>query len=827
MKISLNWIKEFVDIPAKYSPKELAELLTLRTCEVEGYEDQGRGLEGVVVGQMLEFHKHPNADKLNVAKVDIGRKEPLNLIFGQMVKMNMGDKIPVAVAPTVLPTGTEIVARDMRGVKSEGMLCLEQELGFKEEGVSILYFPHTKPGTPLTEALGMSDVLLDIDNKSLTHRPDLWSHYGMAREFAAFLGKKLKDFVAKNPNPPKNGAKVKVTVASKVAPTPRRGVQPVASPRLGLGDILKRFMAVIITDVRVEESPTWIKNRLMAVGMRPVNNIVDITNYVMLELGQPMHAFDRRTVENDHLSVRFAKPGEVITTLDHKPRQLSPEDALVTNGEKALGIAGVMGGANSEITPQTTEIILEAATWNPIMIRKTAQRHGLRTDAAQRFEKSLDPEFNGIAFHRACELIRKICPDAKMAGPVTDFYPQKAKPISVLLETARVSKKIGVELSEAEMTKHLKALQFGVKKAKKGFLKVEVPTFRATKDVSIEEDLVEEVARMYGYEKIAPVLPQLPIKLPRENRQRQLKHRARQVLSLGLGFNETTHYSFYGAQEVQKCLLPESLHLQVQNPLTEDQTHLRISMLPNILKSVAVNLHSRSAFKLYEVGRTYVKEMGKKPPHSGAQPEASFFPREEKFICGVVVRPAGKKEIFYDALGSATEFLNQFHMKARVDAAETPPPYAHPAKCASLKIDNKEVVAVYEVHPLVLKNFGIDVPVAAFELNFTRFAALQKDEFQYRPLARFPGIEIDVSVLVPQKTTTREVQELIRKTNQPLITHISLRDIFEDKNLGEGKKSLTFRILLQSPDRTLTDAEMKQTQDVLGKALAGRGFIIR
>ncbi|MBI2639108.1 phenylalanine--tRNA ligase subunit beta [Candidatus Peregrinibacteria bacterium] len=798
MKVSLNWIKEFVDIPAKYSAKMLADLLTLRTCEVEGYEDQGRGLEGVVIGEMLKFSKHPNADKLNVAKVDIGRKEPLNLIFGQMVTMHIGDRIPIAVAPTVLPTGLKIEAKDLRGVRSEGMLCLEQELGMKETGVSLLYFPKTKPGTPLAEALGLNDVIFEIDNKSITHRPDLWGHYGMAREFAAFLGKKLKSFVARTPGRlTGSGPKAKVDIAKK--------------------EIAARFLATIVFGIKVEESPQWLKNRLLAVGMRPVNNIVDITNYVMLELGQPLHAFDRRVVENDHFVIRYAKSGEVTTTLDHKKRQLSTEDALVTNGDTVLGIAGVMGGLNSEITPKTTDIILEVATWNPIMIRKTAQRHGLRTDAAQRFEKSLDPEITGIAFHRAVELILKICPTAKLAGPVTDVYPRKYKPVSVLLNIAQVNKKIGVDISEKEMAAHLKALEFAVGKAKKGFLKITVPSFRATKDINIEDDLVEEIARMHGYEKIPPILPMLPIKLPIENRERVLKHRTRQIFSMGLGFTEVSLYSFYGAPEVRKALLPEELHMRLENPLTEDQTHLRISLLPNMLKSAAVTLYSRDNLKLYEIGRTYIKEK-------------EYFPREEKFITGVIARSETTKqsqEIFYNALGALQAFLDQFGAKVRIDVAQTLPPYAHPSKCAAAKSAGQEIATIYEVHPQVLKNFGIESSVAAFEINFSRLVAVGQTQHAYHSLPRFPGIEIDISVLVPKLTPVREALELIRKTDQQLIANVSLIDIFEDKSLGADKKSFTFRVLLQSPDRTLTDEEMKQIQQRIFSALQGSGFVIR
>ncbi|MBP9718826.1 hypothetical protein KBD59_06065, partial [Candidatus Gracilibacteria bacterium] len=496
MKISLNWIKDFVDFPAvSYSIKELAELLTIRTCEVEEYayvNPAMMGLENIVIGEVVEFKKIEGSEKLHLAHVDIGRGEPLQLIFGSMLEMQVGARVPVAVAPTKLPTGIEVTEKTIMKVKTGGMLCLDQELGLKKDGVSIMYFPETKPGTkfidavreqqqkkfahivigkvvslekhpnadrlnvvqvdvgtrhlqivcggqnlvpemlvavalegavtrsddgetmeikkvtirgtesngmicaeseiglpvmtpqngvciadmalilkkmklpkapagtPLFEALNTVDIVFDIDNKSLTHRPDLWSHYGMAREFAAMLGQKLKPFVAKV-NHREDGVKVKVECPQ---------------------DLASRFMSVIITGIKVKDSPEWMKQRLTAAGMRPVNNIVDITNYVMLELGHPLHAFDRRVVENDSFVIRTAQQGETLETLDHKNRALNTEDMLVTNGPKALGLAGVMGGLNSEITNDTTEIILEVACWNPIKIRKTSQRHSLRSDAA-------------------------------------------------------------------------------------------------------------------------------------------------------------------------------------------------------------------------------------------------------------------------------------------------------------------------------------------------------------------------------------------------------------------------------------------------------------
>lgn len=965
MKISLNWIREFVDIPAHLSTKELSELLTLRTCEVEGHEEVDEtfaGLEGVVVGEIVAFEKIPNTEKLHKALVNIGREKPIQLIFGAMIEMKVGNRVPVAVAPTTLPTGLKIDSKMIRGVLTEGMLCLDQELGLAKEGVSIQYFPGIAPGTPFAKAykerqakvltnvvvgkilelkrhpnadrlnvaqvdlggaggttplsggqagaktqivcggqnleVGMlvavalpgaetladnelmkikaakirgeesngmicaeeeiglpkitkhpaevvianmtevckhfdlptpkagtpladvlagtakgNDILLEVDNKSLTHRPDLWGHYGMAREFAAFLGKKLKPFVAKNPT-------FKATGKDKGAVI-KVETQDVT--------IMKRFLTQAITGIKIEPSPSFLQKRLRALGMRPINNIVDISNYVMLELGYPSHTFDRRTVENDHFVVRFAKNGEELETLDHKKRKLSAEDILVTNGKRALGMAGTMGGLNSEITDDTTEVIVEVGNWDPVLVRKMSQRHSLRTDAATRFEKALDPEIAGVAFHRVVELILNICKGARLAGPATDYYPKPAKPVTIELDIAATQSKIGAPISEKDMTEYLKGLEFGVTKStKKGFLKVTVPTFRATKDVSIEDDLVEEVARMYGYEKLAPLLPSLPIRLPIPNKERTLKYSVRNILSLGLGFTETSRHSFYGKREIEMTMLtdksgaPLPAHVTLANPLTQDQTHMRISLLPNLLTAVAANLNMGDSLNFYEIGRTYIKT-------------SEFFPREEKFVCGLIAKKSAAKkkssndnETFYEILGVLHTFLKNFHApKYYVREGQTPPPYAHPSKCAEFACGKDVIAIVYDVHPQVLKNFGIKADCSAFELNFTKLAMLGTQEATYAPLPKFPGIELDVSVLVEKTTPVREILELVKKSGGEFLKTVKLLDTFEDKSLGENKKSLTVRAMLQSDERTLTDEESKQAETTIKASLTHSGFVIR
>ncbi len=804
MKISLNWIKEFVNIPAKYSAKELAELLTLRTCEVESCKDQGAGLEGVVVGKMLEFSKHPNADKLHVAKVDIGREKPLQLIFGQMVKMNIGDMIPVAVAPTKLPTGIEIVAKDLRGVRSEGMLCLEQELGFKETGISILYFPNTKPGTPLAEALGLNDIIFEIDNKSLTHRPDLWGHYGVAREIAAITGEKLL--------PPSSRKRGKRGPLGVVAPPPAWPIE-VKDKKL-----CPRYIGVVLENIKIEQSPPWLADRLKAIGYRSINNIVDAANYVMAETGQPLHAFDADKIEKG-IIVRTAKNGEVIKTLDGVERKMTEEMLVIADHKKPVAIAGVMGAANSEISETTTKIILESANFHPSSVRKTALKLGLRTEAVQRFEKSLDPHLAEQAMDRLCEIILEICPSARVASPKIDIKNFDDKKTVVHINLKKVFSKIGDEIPTSKVVSILESLEFKTTILPENRLKIEIPTFRATKDISIEDDIVEEIARMYGYENIEARLPDMPIKLPIENRERVLKHSARQILALGLGFNEVYNYSFYSLGDIKKCLLPEELHIKVQNYLSEDQTHLRVSLVPNILKNIALNLKNFDHFKLFEIGRTY-------------EDLQEYFPIEEKKICAAIVQNGSVGTgPFYQAKGALESFFNIFSIAGlEMRKGESLCPYAHPGRYAAYynKQNDVEIARVFELHPLVARNYGLhDYKIAVFEINFTKLAALKQKEKRYKPLPKFPGIIFDISFLIEKTRPVGDLKKSLENCDKNLIQEVKLFDIYEGPNIPNDKKSLAFQIHLQASDRTLTDEEMKAVQKHIFNAVEKAGGQMR
>ena len=809
MNISLDWISDFVDL-GKTTPAEIGTLLTRHTAEVEGVLDLAKPYDKMVVGEVLELKKHPGADRLNLVQVDIGEKEPVQVVCGGQ---NLKPGLKVAVA---LPGAwckwhgegepVQLSETKIRGEASFGMICAGEEIGLSSdnpEGATEVRIcdlstvsdeaTKAKPGTPLAKALGKSGALIEIDNKSLTHRPDLWGHYGIARELAATLGTKLQPL-------------------DKLVKVPAAKGKTVVTVDIQDKTLCPRFSSVIVTGIKIEESPQWMKSRLQAAGMNAHNNIVDITNYVMLELGQPMHAYDRETI-GDTLKVRFAKKDEKLLTLEGGEHVLTAEDPVITNGaDQAIGLAGVKGGLHSGIRNETTELVLEAAAFDPIVVRKAAVRHGLRTDASQRFEKNLDPTLTELAIQRAVNLIMELCPGAKLEGPIQTVGTWKPVKKTITIDPARLCSKIGVDIETTEIIRILESLEFDVEKdAKK--LTVTVPSHRATRDVSIEEDLVEEVARIYGYDKIAPVLPRLPTSLPMENMERELKHKARGIFAGNLGFTEVMTYSFYGKDRMEKCGLDEKEHIRVMNPLSSDQTHMRTTLTPNLLAVIADNAREKYSISIFEIGHTY-REVG------------HFMPEEQKRITAAV---AQKGETFYAAKGTLEGFLKHFGVdKYELFPTKNPLPYAHPKKSLDLVVRGKTVGVLFSAHPATLKSFDIAMNVSLFSINFSALVAAGIAPKRFTALPKFPGMDFDVSVLVKDRQTVESLEETIRKADkEKLVRAIELFDTYTGKGIPEGHKSLSFRIQIRHDEHTLTDVEFQTLQKAVFDALAKQGANVR
>lgn len=804
MLISLNWLKEFVNLPENLDPKELATELTIKTAEVDSVINEAESFENIVVGQILEITPHPNADKLRVTKVSLG-KENCQIVCGGS---NLREGMYVAIAKPGSKVrwhgAGDLITLErtkIRDVESDGMICAGSEIGVpdptaKEKEILDLSAMKTTPGTPLSELLQKNDVIFEFDNKALTHRPDLWGHYGIAREIAVLTGAKLKP-VKSAVKIPTKGEQIEVEVKDE--------------------KLCPRYCGLIIENVKVGPSPDWLQKKLKATGHGTHNNIVDVTNYVMLELGQPMHAFDKAKI-NKGIVVRTAKKGEMIPCLDDKIRELNEHMLIIADHEKPVAIAGVIGGANSEIGSFTTSIILESANFNSSSVRKTSTKFMLRTDAVQRFEKGLDPHLCELSIKRAAELILEICPEAKIAGPITDISNFSTTPLKIALDTEMARSKIGADISDKQMKEILESLEFEVKAGtKKGIFEVTVPTFRANKDVKIEDDIVEEIARIFGYGNIPATLPSLPTKLPEENTERFKKHRARELLSFGLGFDEVSNYSFYGKNEIERCLMKEEGHVKLLNYLSEDQTHMRTSMTPNLLKNLQHNVKNFDELRIYEIGRTY-KEIGQ------------FMPLEEKKIVGAILLKGKSDAPFYEAKGVLETIFKKFEIAAPhpakgMDCA----PYAHPNKAITYIDQHGQTLGkVFMLHPIVAKNHDLEnYSIGIFAVNFTELMKLTPNEKKYKKIGRFPSIEFDVSVLVDANIEIQTLKETIAKAEKHLITDVALFDIYQGQGIPSDKKAVAFKITLQAEDRTLTDNEMTETQKFVFKNLEELGGVIR
>ena len=802
MYVSLNWLKDFVDIPEGISPDELGQLITKKTAEIEGFVDEKTKFNNMCVGLIEKIEAHPDADSLKVCQVNVGN-EVVQIVCG-------GDNIYEGMYCAVTLPGSmvrwhgegelvEIKKTKLRGVESYGMIAAASELDLPDENetehgvMDIKNAP--QPGTPLSEYFEKDDIIFEFDNKSLTHRPDLWGHYGIARELAALLNTKLKPFTPKV-EIPTSGETVDVDIQDQ--------------------SLCPRYVGLRISGVKVAPSPQWLADRLKAIDHGLYNNIVDVTNYVMEEVGQPMHAFDARQI-NGGIIVKRAKNGEKFTDLKENEHELTDEMLVIADHKQNVALAGIIGGENSKIAEDTTDIILEAANFHPSNVRRTSVKLGVRTDSVQRFEKSLDPKNAMTAILRAAELILQICPEAKIAGPLTDINNSKDQEKTIKLSVSKTASKIGVELDAKTITELLTKLEFDVSEIDQDTLAVIVPSFRATKDVNIADDLTEEVARLYGYDNIPAVIPTLPARLPSENHTRKSEHKLRKILSYGLGYTESYNYSFYGKKELENCLIPDENHVLLQNYLSEDQTHMRISMIPNLVKNLQENIKHFESFKIYELGHTYT-EIGE------------FFPLEENHCTGAIVSKEKGNDNFYQAVKAVETIFSElklanFKIQKGIEAA----PFAHPNKADTFMNQKGQTLAkLFVLHPSVAKNHNLENhQVAIFDINLTTVLEQPKKTVKYKTINRYPSIDLDISVVIDSDVEVGTLLSAIQKASKQLISNVALFDIYEGEHVEAGKKAVAFKVTLQAADRTLTDNDMAEVQTNIFKNLEKLGGFIR
>ena len=798
MYLSLNWLQDYVKIPKGVTAEELATRLSLHTVEVEKVEKQSDKFGKVVVGRILEVRKHPNADRLQLAEVEVGGKQPLHIVCGAP-NIAPDQLVPVALVGALLPNGLEIKKAEVRGETSEGMLCAPDELGLGDDHSGILILEgKAKVGQPLAKYLGLDDVVLEVDNKSLTNRPDLWGHLGMAREISAFLETKFTDY---KPN-------------HKLFAKPTKGFSIEA--KVEDTQLCQRYMAVGIENVTIAPSPDWLQQRLIAVGSRPINNVVDITNYVMLELGQPLHAFDKERL--DRIVVRRAKSGEQMETLDGQKRELTNEMLVIADSSKPVALAGVMGGANSEINDNTKNIVIESANFDFVSIRKTSGKLALRTESSMRFEKALDPYLAETAIARATELILKVCPSAKVATELVDVFPAKKKDLDVIkLDLAWLNSMIGEDFKAERVISILESLGFGVKQDKEA-LAVTVPTWRATKDVSIREDLAEEVARIYGFNNIKTVMPLVAMLPPEKNEERDLERQVRELLAFGTGLFEVYNYSFVGEEQLKKLFIDTSTHLRLVNPLASHQTMMRQSLLPNLVDAVKTNQPRYKDFGLFEIGSIYLdlpSEVNK-----DSQPGESL-PYQEKRL-GLVMASDNTADLLRRVKGALEYLTESLNLHISWQPNEITPNWSDKARYADIAVNGKVIGWVGQLDVKVAKSLGIKKATVVAEVSLRHLLALAKKQGHglYQEFEKFPPLVRDLAFVVNEKILYSEISQEILKFN-PLIKQAELFDVFQGGKLGEENKSLAFHVTYQA-DRTLTGEEVDKVQAKLLERMAER-----
>ncbi len=801
MYLSLDWLKDLVNIPKSVTPEELGVKLTMHTVEIDAVEKQSEKFAKVVVGKVLQAEKHPNADKLFLTKVDVGDKQ-LDIVCGAP-NVEAGQLVPVALPGAVLPNGVEIKKAKVRGEVSRGMICAEDELGLGEDHAGIMVLDKkAKEGQSLAEYFKMNDILFEVDNKSITNRPDLWGHFGIAREIATFLNTKKTSLF-------------KVLEKGEVKLKDQGKDLDI---KIEDSDLCSRYIGLQIDNIKVEESPEWLQKRLTAVGMRPINNIVDITNYVMLELGQPMHAFDSNLVNS--IVVRRAKDRETITTLDGEERPLDKNMLVIADKDKPIAIAGVMGGENSEVNNNTTSIILESANFEPYQVRKTAQVLGLRTEASMRFEKSLDPHLAEQAMARCYELIKKICPEARAGSSLTDVSKDKNKDNKFNLNTGPIEldlnwlmQRIGEKLEEEKIIDILSKLGFGMErdKEKEQVLKVSIPTWRATKDISIPEDLLEEVVRIYGFDNLIPKMPLVEMRMPATNKERNIERRIKTILSQGAAMTEVYNYAFTNEEKLQKLNIDPNFYIKLANPISNHHTLLRQNLINNLLDNIKTNQAKFSHIKLFEIGSVFLNfsgEVNKDDKQEGK------LPYQETRLG--MVEALEKQDPFNKIKGRIEYLLSGLGLETEFDVSDAEIDWGQREVIASIKVKDREIGIVYLLDDKVLKSLGIKKKVAGAEIKLSELnkIILNTPNLSYEHENKFPSLQRDLAFVVDVKVLYNDIKKEIENFDE-LIKSVELFDVYQGEKIGKNKKNLAFHINYQAADRTLQSEEVDKVQSKL------------
>lgn len=786
MKASVEWLKEYSDIDV--DSIKLGDILTMTGSKVETIDQLGNDIKNVVVGKILEIGKHPDADKLVVTKVDVGT-EKLQIVTGAN-NIKEGDIVPIAKDGSELPNGVKIKTGKLRGIESCGMMCSVGELNLSiadypgqiEHGIMILDKNLEKElGKDIVEVLHLKEDIIDFEITS--NRPDCLSIEGLGRETAASLNKPFK-------NPRKNIDEMQVETKQEL-----EGLKvDIEAP-----DLCYRYVARMVKNVKIASSPEWMVRRLKACGVRSINNIVDITNYVMLEMGQPMHAFDINSIEGKHITVRRAKNGEKITTLDEQERELDENNLVIADDKKAVAIAGVMGGLNSEIEADTKTVVFESAVFYGGNVRKTAKKVGLRTESSSRFEKGLSAENALRAANRAVELVELLGAGKAVEGKI-DVYPNKQKINQIPFDVSRINSLLGTNLSKQEMIAILEKLDIKVENDL-----VIAPYFRM--DLEFVADIAEEIGRFYGYDKLDTTLIKADTTLGIRNKEQNIKKKVKEVL-VNSGVSEIYTYGFVSQKDLELSNISEEIKkyaITIQNPLSDEYKLMRPSTIPSMMQTLATNANKKNQnVKLFDLSRNY-KNM-KQEVENGEVPL-----QEEILTIGMY----GEDVDFYSLKGMVENILEAISINHYEVEKESKNASYHPGRCANLKVGMDVIATLGEVHPEVLDNYTINKRAYLAEINITKLVKYARSNKKYIEVPKFPAVERDIAVIVNEEVEVGQIEKIVTRKAKKLLERMELFDIYRNEKLGENKKSVAYSLIFRDKNKTLSDEEINSIMETI------------
>ncbi len=792
MKFTIDWLQKYVETDV--SADRLADKLTMLGLEVDAVTPLFAELQQVKVAKILSAKPHPNADKLQVCQVAVGEEE-LEIVCGAP---NARTGLVTAVAPvgTTLPGNFKIKKSKVRGIISNGMLCSEKELGFSDESDGIMELPENlEHGMLLKDALELDDTMIEVD---LTpNRADCASMIGIAREVAGFTGAPLKLPVEK-PAITKESSEFSVEIRNP--------------------ELCNRYSARLIKNIKIGPSPFWLRKRLLSIGLRPINNVVDITNFVMMEYGQPLHAFDFKNVSDGKIIVRTPQPGEEkFVTLDSKERVLTPDTLMICDGKHPVAVGGVMGGMNSEVEHTTTTVLLESACFNPISIRKTARSLNISTDASYRFERGVDPEITLHALNRASNLLCELAGGTCDMNEGVDVYPEKWQQTTISLSVKRCNTLNGINLSADEMSEMLASIDLKNNIVDKDTIKVFPPSFRM--DIEREADLVEEIARLYGYDNIPVTLPEAALSYPDQDFARLLRLQAMELLT-NIGYTEAINYSFTTPDHLDMLGLgkddPRRIQVSLLNPLNEDQAVMRTSLLPGLLENVRRNISFQSTdIKIFEMGKIFVPRQDRE------------LPLEQMHLAGVISGNSNGKNHplyfksqradFYDIKG-CLEYLFEalrlnipfYKNKVTFEVSTQTEPFSQKNQALSLFFENNCIGSLGKIAEDVVKGFGIKQDVYYFDLDFDTLCTVSAQPKSFISLPTYPAVTRDIALIVAESVSAGEILTSVRESKEKLIEHSDIFDIFSGDKIPDGYKSVALTITYRSPNKTLTEKHVEK-----------------